>query len=313
MQLRYMQYNDDEAIDVSVAIIAYNVENYIKEAIESVLNQEVKFRVEIVVGEDCSTDNTREILLDYQKLYPSIIRLLLPIKNQGLTPNSVATQNACRGQYIALLDGDDYWTSPYKLQMQFEFMESNAEYSACGHQSEVVFDDVKGENRLFGKNLDEDLGILDMITHRKFHTSALYYRRQYWLKSGGIPTSISSNERAIYPMLAIYGKIRYMKESMCIYRRSSIGLSSRLKYQELETDFAMLPWLKSIDKNFPYYRFKSFLHLCNYTYPSKLPLGALLWHFLNFALFSISYFPKNLGDLKWGVIFFFYKVKGSVL
>jgi glycosyltransferase involved in cell wall biosynthesis len=305
--LRDLHFENDQPVAVSVAIIAYNVEKYIKEAIESALNQEVNFRVEIVVGEDCSTDNTREILLDYQKLYPSIIRLLLPEKNQGLTPNSVATQNACRGIYIALLDGDDYWTSPQKLSLQYQFMQSNAEYSACGHQSEIVFDDVKGENRLFGKNLDEDLGILDMITHRKFHTSALFYRREYWVRSGGIPETISSNERAIYPMLSIYGKIRYMRESMCIYRRSKIGLSNRLQYKDLETDYAMLPWLKSMDKNFPYYRFKSFLHLCNYTYPSKLPIGALLWHFLNFAIFSFSYFPKNLGDLKWGIFFLFKK------
>lgn len=309
VRLRGRTFDTEQPVIVSVAIIAYNVEKYIHEAIESVLNQDVDFRVEIVVGEDFSTDNTRDILLQYREKYPSIIRLLLPKKNQGLTPNSVTTQNACLGKYIALLDGDDYWSSPLKLQKQYEFMETNQGYSACGHQAQIVFDDVLGEDSPFGKDIDEDLTMLDMITHRKFHTSSLIYRREYWLQSGGIPSTISSNERAIYPMLAIYGQIRYMKENMCIYRRSATGLSNRLIYKDLETDYVMLPWLKSLDKNFPYYRFKSFLHLCNYTYPSKLPLGTLIWHFLNFAIFSFSYFPKNMGDLKWGIIFFYHKLR----
>jgi len=82
-----------------------------------------------------------------------------------------------------------------------------------------------------------------------------------------------------------------------------------IDYKELETDLAMLPWLKRIDKKFPVLRFRSFLHLCIYTYGEKIPFMPLLKHFFLFFLFSFSYFPKNMGDLKWGTVFFFQRIK----
>jgi len=109
---------------VSVAIIAYNLEKYIVDCLESVLSQKTNFKVEIVIGEDCSKDNTLQILLNYQERFPNIIRVLIREKNLGLTPNSVDTQNNCKGKYIALLDGDDYWTDGNKLQKQIDFLAS---------------------------------------------------------------------------------------------------------------------------------------------------------------------------------------------
>jgi len=274
-ELRYAKCSREITPLVSIVTIAYNVSRFLPEAIESVLSQETNFRVELVIGEDCSTDNTREIALHYQKKYPDLIRVLLPEKNQGLTPNCIATHNACTGKYIALLDGDDYWTNPLKLQKQINFLESNLEFSGCAHQSEIVFDDVVGKNRLFGERKNTVYGINDTIQHRKFHTSSLVYRKEIWDKVGGIPITILSNERAIYPMLAIFGKIMYFQENMCIYRRSSIGISARITYKELEKDLYMIPWIKKIDKKFP----------------------------------SFSYFPKNLGDIKFGTIEFFKLLK----
>ena len=97
-------------VKVSVAMITYNHERFIAQAIESVLMQQTDFAVELVIGEDCSTDKTRAIVCAYGERYPERIRLLLPERNQGMIPNFVATMNACQGQYIALLEGDDYWT-----------------------------------------------------------------------------------------------------------------------------------------------------------------------------------------------------------
>lgn len=308
-----VQFNEasgttDQTPLVSVAMIAYNVSKYLGEAIESVLMQKTNFKVELVIGEDCSTDKTREIALSFQTKYPETIRVLLPEKNLGLTPNSVATQNACRGKYIALLDGDDYWTDENKLQKQVEFLEQNPEFSASGHQAERIFEDGSPSS-LFGETEDRVYGLNDTITHRKFHTSSLVYLRKYWVKTGGIPKNISSNERAIYPMLAIFGKIKYFKESMCVYRLSGANLTSRITHKELETDLNMIPWLRNLDKRFPVNRFRSFLHLCMFTYGRKVPLMPLIKHYLLFSFFSLSYFPKNLPDLKWGTIFFFRRLK----
>lgn len=297
---------DNDRPMVSVVMIAYNVAKYIGEAIESVLSQQVSFDYEIVVGEDCSKDNTREIAIAYEQKYPGKVRVIRHAHNLGLTPNCVATHNACRGKYIALLDSDDYWTDNNKLQMQVDFLESHPEFAGSGHQSMKIYDDHSSAPTPFGETEDRVYDLTDMITHRKFHTSSLVYRREIWEKTGGIPPGISSNERAIYPMVAIFGKIKYFKESMCVYRLSGFGLSSRVDYKELETDMHMLSWLKSIDPKFPVKRFKSFLHLCAYTYGTKkIPLGPLLKHYFLFAILSFSYFPKNLGDVKWGTIFLF--------
>ncbi len=310
--LRNKIFSENEPVKVSVAMIAYNVEKYIEEAIESVLNQEVDFRVELIIGEDCSTDATREIALNYQANYPSIIKVLLPKKNQGLTPNCVATINACTGEYVALLDSDDYWTNTKKLQIQIDFLDENPKYSGSSHQSMKIYDDKSAPESLFGEELERDYDVNDMITHRKFHTSSFVFRREYWVKTGGIPPSISSNERGINPMVAIFGKIKYHPESMCVYRFSGFGLSSRIDYKELETDLAMLPWLKGIDSSFPIAKFRSFLHRCMYTYGTKkIPFWPLLKHYILFTLYSFSYFPNNLGDIKWGTREFFTKLKKS--
>ena len=246
--------------------------------------------------------------MEYQQKYPNVIRVLCHEKNLGLTPNCVATHNACKGKYIALLDGDDYWTDANKLQKQIDFLENNPDFSACGHQSMKIFSN-SAQNHLFGSSEDAIYTINDTITHRKFHTSSLVYRKKIWDKTGGIPENISSNERAIYPMIAIFGKIMYFKDCMCVYRIHDSGLSARVKYKEHETDFNMLPWLKKIYPNFPLKKFASFLHLCNYTYSQgKIPIFPLLKHYFLFAILSFSYFPKNFGDLKWGTIFFLKKI-----
>ncbi len=286
---------------VSVVMIAYNLEKYLAEAIESVLMQKVNFSYELVIGEDCSTDNTRAIALDYRARYPEIIKVLLPKKNQGLTPNCVATHNACSGEYIALLDGDDYWTDINKLQSQIDFLDTHTDFSASAHQAEIIFDDIAGTNGFFGATTDAVLTVNDMLQHRKFHTSSLVYRREYWVKSGGIPTTILSNERAIYPMLSIFGKIMYWKRNMCVYRRSSAGVSSRITVKMLSTDLKMIPWLKKLDPTFPIFRYKSFLHFSTYTYPKKGKFILRFHHFIMFTLYSFSYFPKNLGDVRFAL------------
>ena len=305
LQTLSSQTFEDKIVLVSVAVIAYNVGEYISEALDSILSQEVDFRVEIVVGEDCSTDSTRQILRRYHEKYPDIICVLEHPENLGLTPNSVETQNACRGKYIALCDGDDYWTDNNKLKLQIDFLETHPEYSATGHQSHVIYNPKFGkQSHLFRPEMNEDcdLGIPETIRHRKFHTSSLVYRRKYWVESGGIPPSISSNERAIYPMLAIYGKIRYFPESMCVYRLGGSGLSSRITAEELATDVAMIPWLKSLSDEFPASRFRAFLHLCAFTYPHQVSLKNLLYHYFYFLFYSFSYFPVNLRDVKNGTL-----------
>src|SRR5437016_2968680 len=110
---------------LSVMMITYNHERYVRHALDSVLMQKVDFDYEIVIGEDRSTDSTREILLEYRDKFPAKFRLLLHEQNIGVIRNCFTTLAACRGEYVALLEGDDYWTSDTKLQKQVEFLDSH--------------------------------------------------------------------------------------------------------------------------------------------------------------------------------------------
>lgn len=123
---------------LSVVMITYNHENYIEQAVRSVMMQETDFDYELVIGEDCSTDSTREIILRLKEEFPDKIRLLLHPQNIGMIPNMVSTYNTCRGKYIALCEGDDYWTHPKKLQIQVDYMESHPECRICFHPATVI-------------------------------------------------------------------------------------------------------------------------------------------------------------------------------
>jgi len=142
---------------VSVHMLTYNQAPYIGQAIGGVLQQKRNFPFELVIGEDCSTDGTREIVLEYQKKYPDIIRVIKSDKNVGGTKNNYRTMKACRGKYIAFCEGDDYWHNPNKLQKQVDYMESHLE---CGmvYSSFDVYQ-VKSKKR-----------IKDFIRYRKWES-----------------------------------------------------------------------------------------------------------------------------------------------
>jgi glycosyltransferase involved in cell wall biosynthesis len=133
-----------QPVKVSVLMVTYNHEKYIAQAIESVLMQQVNFTYEFIIGEDCSTDRTREIVADYQKRYPHIIRALLHDTNQGVSGNVALVGGAARGQYLAALDGDDYWTSPDKLQKQVDFLDSHPDFVLCFHNCLFFQEDENG-------------------------------------------------------------------------------------------------------------------------------------------------------------------------
>lgn len=116
---------------VSVAVITYNHDKYIAQCLDSLLNQRTSFSYEIVVADDCSKDNTREILEEYQKRYPEKIKLLLQDINKGLIGNYSSMLHQCTGEYIAQISGDDFWFDIHKLQKQVEALELHPECDLC--------------------------------------------------------------------------------------------------------------------------------------------------------------------------------------
>ncbi len=114
---------------VSVKMITYNHAPFIARAIEGVMQQKTDFSFELLIGEDCSTDGTREVVFEYQKKYPDVIRVITSDKNVGMKQNGLRVLKACRGKYIAYCEGDDYWHHPLKLQKQVDYLEGHQD---CG-------------------------------------------------------------------------------------------------------------------------------------------------------------------------------------
>jgi glycosyltransferase involved in cell wall biosynthesis len=163
---------------VSVLMITYNHERFIAQAIESVLMQKVDFEYEIVIGEDFSVDSTRAILLDYKRKHADKIRLLLPEKNVGMINNFVATLHACTGEYIALLEGDDYWIDPIKLQRQVDFLEGNVQYNVCYHYCLHQINSVLHHADQKRRYAQYSFRFVDSLYSKNGYTASMMFRRQ---------------------------------------------------------------------------------------------------------------------------------------
>ncbi|MCM1119890.1 MAG: glycosyltransferase [bacterium] len=125
-------------IMVTVKILAYNHEKYIVQAIESILSQKTEYRYEILIGEDCSTDSTREIVDGYAQKYPDIIRVIHHKRNVGCTKNAYSLDIHARGKYVAGCEGDDYWCDDLRIQKDVDFLETHPEYVGVCHRCRVV-------------------------------------------------------------------------------------------------------------------------------------------------------------------------------
>jgi len=136
---------------VSIMMITYNQASFIVQAIEGGLNQKVSFPFEFVIGEDCSTDGTREIVLDYQRKHPGIVRVITSEKNVGAKQNYLRSLKACAGKYIAFCEGDDYWHDLGKLQKQADYLENHPE---CG----LVYSSYDVYHITSGKKISDFVG-----------------------------------------------------------------------------------------------------------------------------------------------------------
>jgi len=236
-----------DAPRVSVWMITYNQERYIEEAVRSVLAQEVNFDVEIVIGEDCSTDGTREILLRLQAIYPTRIRLLLNDKNVGMIANQNLTFRECRGEFIAMLEGDDYWSDSSKLEKQVAALESHPGSDICFHPVEVV-----GKKRLMSNHSSQPcmFSMSDVIKGGGYFcpTPSLMLRRNV---VGGWPDFLDSAPAGDY-YLQMLGAVRggavYLPDVMAAYRLDAVGSwSLSIKVFEKKQSFR-LRTLDMLDK-----------------------------------------------------------------
>jgi glycosyltransferase involved in cell wall biosynthesis len=218
---------------VSILLITYNHGQYIAQALDSVLMQKTEYAFEINVIDDCSTDRTQEIVMQYVREYPNIVKPYFNAKNIG---SKVTQKNFYRGfktmtgSYLAILEGDDYWTSPFKIQKQVDFLEANPEFSMCAHNTVKVYEDGSHEPHRFlywGPRTDGT--VEDVIYLRRFyHTTGVIYRNVF----KGIPPRQFRNKWScdIFVMIAHaqFGKVRHLDEDMAVYRAHAGGRFSNM-------------------------------------------------------------------------------------
>ncbi len=214
---------------VSVHIITYNHAEFIAQSLEGVLMQQTDFPFEIIVGEDFSSDGTREIVFEYEKKYPEKIRVVTDHKNVGASRNAIRAFDACKGKYIAVLEGDDYWIDPLKLQKQAGFLEQNPDFSVCFTNTRVDYFHGASPSYLLNEGIQKDIFTLDDLIGEDeiwfMATASLMFRTNTILplpewfphsKSGDIPLAILS---------AKHGKIKYLPDVTSVYRKHAGGVS----------------------------------------------------------------------------------------
>ena len=216
---------------VSVQMLVYNHEPFLAEAIEGVVKQQCSYPFELVIGEDCSTDRSRAIALDYQARYPGIIRVLFSDRNVGMLPNARRVRARSRGRYIAFCEGDDYWIDPYKLQHQVDVLEARSDVTAV-FTDFVSADLVRGKwvvdssNAFAGLTDDQLRGDLRSATFDgggRFRTLTSVYRASVFdaLAARRLPTDSFPFGDAFNVAQAIAtGNIERLDRVTAVYRRS---------------------------------------------------------------------------------------------
>lgn len=205
---------------ISVSMITFKHELYIQQAIEGVLMQKTNFDFELIIADDCSPDKTPEIIEEIVNKHPkgNKIKYFRHKENIGMQPNGIFAHNQCSGQYIALCEGDDYWTDPLKLQKQVDFLENNLDYVLCFHKVDI--EKRNGEIvEDFITKVPENYETLDTLARlgNYIHTPSVVFRNI--IKTFPFEFELSPiGDYFLYIILAENGKIKYLDEKMAVYR-----------------------------------------------------------------------------------------------
>lgn len=298
---------------VSISCITYNHELFIRQCLDGFIVQECDFDFEILIHDDASTDGTQEIIKEYQEKYPDIIKPIFQTENQyskgvrGINPRF--NYPRAIGKYIALCEGDDYWTDPLKLQKQVDFLENNQLFSACFH---IVTDK---KNNI-------------VVQTRPSIENSTIYTTAYLLENWNIPTCsfIFRNYPIVFPefsenvlqgdftlclLTSLKGDIYFFKENMAVYNIHEGGISRSIDYRNNIND-NMLTFYRAFDK-FTHYKYHN--NICNsivryifniqfrhlYIYPSRIKrflvkieiLSKILWYNRDY---SYRFFKIFIGD-----------------
>lgn len=229
-----MRYNLENKPVISVAMLVYNHEKYLEQALQSIFDQEIDVPYEVVIGEDCSTDNSRKIINEWIKKYPEVLRLLPQEHNLGMHENFNRVLFSCEGKYVAWLEGDDFWLDVNKLQKQYTFLEENPDY--IGVTSNVFVVDALGNRkpdiqRNYPMQKEGDFRLKDLARGRKPGQTGTFFYKNIFNEMKGEDRKLicgchANGDIRLLGMLLLHGKIKIMQEAMSAYRFVTVGGSN---------------------------------------------------------------------------------------
>ena len=241
---------------LSVSIVTFQERDYVRQALESVLAQRTDFAFEIVVGDDASSDGTGEVLREIAAREPGRVRLILHERNLGDfgLSNFMSTVDACRGEYVAFLDGDDYWTDPDKLQRQVDFLDAHPGCALCAHRVVHVGDDGTRELSVMPRGGAGVHGV-DRLLLENFAPKVSTVARRSAI--AGVPewfrtTNVASADWLFNVLLGRSGEIGYLQEAMAVHRDRVGNLTSFYGTRRRLTD--KLGALDTLKPYFPRHR-----------------------------------------------------------
>jgi glycosyltransferase involved in cell wall biosynthesis len=224
---------------VSIFMPTYNHAAFIEQAIEGVISQEAVFPYVLHIGDDCSTDGTREICQRYAAKYPDKIVFYSSETNLGATANSRRLRDACRSEYLAICEGDDYWTDRQKLKLQVEALDAHPQWSGCFHLTRVKHDDATiADEFLPPHSISDELTLNEIAAENCIGTCSVMYRQSLLPK---VPDWFYTSVLGDWPMHILYasfGPLGYLNQEMAVYRLHKGGMWSTLDRVE-RTDHSL--------------------------------------------------------------------------
>lgn len=219
---------------VSIIVTTYNLEKYIAACLDSILAQEINFTYEILIGDDCSTDRTTEIVDQYVLKYPERFHFIKRPQNIRINLNMLDLMKKASGKYVALMDGDDLWTDRKKLQLQVDFMEQNPDYSLCFHDADICNGELE-RIFIFSERHPGIEGPYDLknIVYKNGYfapTSSILYRNYPQLFPAWINRYVDGLETMLFFLLGKKGSIKYMPYIMSVYRKHQQSNTAEGKY-----------------------------------------------------------------------------------
>lgn len=265
---------------VSVVIITYNQEKWIRQTIESILSQKTEYPFEVIIGDDCSTDNTASICQEYEVKYENV-RLIKHKENQEVVANWVSCVRECKGKYLMNCAGDDYWHNPNKIQLQVEFMEKHPNCVISHTDYDKLL--VKTNKIIYSHNRTRGINppcgrIQKEVLAGKERMSAvtICYRAEELKKYCPLDTYVSMRfPREDWPtilIMAAYGDICYIPLSTATYRVGQISITNTIDYNKIrkryQLDKQMTEFLYTLFPNFGEFKDSNWYN--SYVYHSLL-------------------------------------------